>query len=180
LTSEATESVVSGGGLPRFELAAHNCFGCGTLNANGLQVVHHVEPGQSWTELALDRRFEGWQGIIHGGILCTLLDEVMAWALVGDDKWGVTARLSVEFKRPVDVGRRVRAIGQVSRARRRLVETTGQILDLDSGAILATATGLYLAADGARKAQLRQQYGFRRIDVPGSVDGAETRAAPNP
>jgi uncharacterized protein (TIGR00369 family) len=180
LTSEATESVVTGGGLPRFELAAHNCFGCGTLNANGLQVVHHVEPGQSWTELALDRRFEGWQGVVHGGILCTILDEVMAWALVGDDKWGVTARLSVEFKRPVEVGRRIRAIGTVSRARRRLIETTGQILDLDSGAILATATGLYLAADDTRKGELREQYGFRRVDVPDSVDRAGASAGRNP
>jgi uncharacterized protein (TIGR00369 family) len=181
LTSEATEAgVVTGGGLPRFELAAHNCFGCGTLNANGLQVVHHVEPGRSWTELALDRRFEGWQGVVHGGILCTILDEVMAWALVGDDNWGVTARLSVEFKRPVEVGRRIRAIGQVSRARRRLVETTGQIVDLDSGEILALGTGLYLVADDARKGVLREQYGFRRIDAPGSVDRASASAKRNP
>jgi uncharacterized protein (TIGR00369 family) len=181
LTSEATDSgIVTGGGLPRFELAAHNCFGCGTLNANGLQVVHHLEPGRSWTELDLDRRFEGWQGVVHGGILCTILDEVMAWALVGQDMWGVTARLSVEFKRPVEVGRRIRAIGQVSRARRRLVETTGQITDLDSGAILATATGVYVAADERRKGELREQYGFRRIDAPGSVDHVAAPAGRNP
>ena len=37
--------------------------------------------------------------------MCTLLDEVMAWALVDHDHWGVTARMSVEFKRPVPIGR---------------------------------------------------------------------------
>ncbi|MDQ6796074.1 MAG: PaaI family thioesterase [Chloroflexota bacterium] len=182
MTSEVTApGVVTGAGVPRFELAAHNCFGCGTLNANGLQVVHHIEPGRSWTELTLDRRFEGWQGVIHGGILCTILDEVMAWALVGRDMWGLTARMSVEFKRPVEVGRRIRAIGEVSRARRRVVETTGQILDLDSGAILATATGVYVAADETRRGKLREQYGFRLVDAPGGVDGpAPDPQGPNP
>jgi uncharacterized protein (TIGR00369 family) len=181
LTSEVTApGIVTGAGVPRFELAAHNCFGCGTLNANGLQVVHHVEPGRSWTELALDRRFEGWQGLVHGGILCTILDEVMAWALVGEDKWGVTARMSVEFKRPVEVGRGIRAVGEVTRARRRLVETSGQILDLDSGAILATATGVYVAANDARKGELREQYGFRAIDAPGGVDHATAPARRTP
>jgi uncharacterized protein (TIGR00369 family) len=182
LTSEVTApGVVSGAGVPRFELAAHNCFGCGTLNANGLQVVHHIEVGRSWTELMLDRRFEGWQGVIHGGILCTILDEVMAWALVGQDMWGLTARMSVEFKRPVEVGRRIRAIGEVFRARRRVIETTGQIVDLDSGAILATATGVYVAADDTRRDKLREQYGFRLVDAPGSVDGtAADPQGPNP
>jgi acyl-coenzyme A thioesterase PaaI-like protein len=93
----------------RFEFAAHNCFACGTLNAGGLGLVLHVEPGRAWVELALDRRFEGWEGTIHGGILCTVLDEVMAWALVGEDNWGVTARMAVEFKRPVGVGVPIRA-----------------------------------------------------------------------
>ena len=64
----------------------------------------NLEPGRCWTELEMPRRFEGWEGIIHGGILCTILDEVMAWALVQDDSWGVTARMSVDFRRPVTVG----------------------------------------------------------------------------
>ena len=100
----------------RFEFAAHNCFGCGTLNAGGIGMALHVEAGRAWTEMALERRFEGWDGVIHGGILCAILDEVMAWALVGEDNWGVTARMSVEFKRPVEVGT-VRPIGSVDRGR---------------------------------------------------------------
>jgi acyl-coenzyme A thioesterase PaaI-like protein len=149
----------------RFEFAAHNCFGCGSLNAQGLGLVVHVEPGRAWIESSLDRRFEGWQGVIHGGILCTILDEVMAWALVGEDNWGVTARMAVEFRRPVEVGAPIRAEGWITRARRRIVDTAGQIVDPASGSVLATATGVYLAADSARKQDLRARYAFRAVEA---------------
>ena len=120
---EARPAIDTPGG--RFEFVPHNCFACGTLNAGGLGLALHVEPGRSWTELALDRRFEGWEGVVHGGILCTILDEVMAWALVGEDNWGVTARMTVDFRRPVDVGAPIRAEGWITRSRRRIVDTAG-------------------------------------------------------
>ena len=114
----------------RFEFAPHHCFACGSLNANGLQLDLHVEPGRCWTEFALDNRFEGWEGIVHGGILCTILDEVMAWALVGEDNWGVTARMNVAFRRPVLVGTTVRAEGWITDGRRRVVATAARIVDV--------------------------------------------------
>jgi uncharacterized protein (TIGR00369 family) len=153
-------------GVPRFEIAPHHCFACGSLNTTGMQLALHVEPGRSWVELALEPRFQGWDGIAHGGILCTILDEVMAWALVGQDSWGLTARLAVDFKRPVTVGQALRAEGQVTRSRRRLVETSGQVLDRASGDVLATATGLYVAAGEARKEELRRRYGWRPLGDP--------------
>jgi acyl-coenzyme A thioesterase PaaI-like protein len=155
----------------RFEFAAHNCFACGTLNTSGLGLALHLEPERCWTELELDRRFEGWDGIAHGGIISTILDEVMAWSLAGSDNWGVTARLSVEFRHPVLIRTRIRAEGQVTRSRRRLVETAARVVDVASGVELATATGVYVAADAARKQELQARYGFRRLDTddPGAV-----------
>jgi acyl-coenzyme A thioesterase PaaI-like protein len=129
-----------------------------------MQLQLHVERDRAWTELSIERRFEGWDGIAHGGVLCTILDEVMAWALVGQDNWGVTARLSVDFKQPVQVGQAIRAEGWVGRARRRLVETHGRIVDARTGEELATGEALYVAADDARKAELQARYGFRVID----------------
>ena len=167
MTSDAparSPGPVAGAGVPRFELTPHNCFACGTLNTSGMQLELHVERDRAWTELTLERRFQGWDGIAHGGILCTVLDEVMAWALVGQDNWGVTARLDVDFKRPIEVGRSIRAEGWIARARRRLVETHGHIVDAATGKELATGQGIYLAADEKRKAELQARYGFRFID----------------
>jgi len=133
-------------------------------------LVLHVEPGRAWTELTPDRRFEGWEHVIHGGILCTILDEVMAWALVGEDNWGLTARISVQFKRPVMVGVPIRAEGWVTRSRRRVVETAARIVDAETGVEAATATGTYVAADAQRKQDLRDRYGYRPVDPTGPVD----------
>jgi acyl-coenzyme A thioesterase PaaI-like protein len=170
--------------LPRFELRPHNCFACGSLNAHGLHLVLHVEHDRSATELTLDKSFEGWDGIAHGGIICTILDEVMAWSLVGSDNWGVTARMTVTFKRPVAIGRRLRAEGSITRERRRLIETVSQLTDAETGEILATAEGVYVAADGDRKRELRELYGFRLIGqvepVPDGAADAGTTPDPTP
>ena len=149
----------------RFEFAEHNCFACGTLNSNGLGLVLHLEHERSWTSLVLDRRFEGWEGIAHGGIVSTILDEVMAWSLVASDNWGVTARLAVEFRKPVPIETRLRAEGWVTRARRRVVDTAARMVDLETGVELATATGVYVAADTDRKRELQERYGFRRLET---------------
>lgn len=154
----------------RFEFAAHNCFACGTLNAHGLHLDLHLEPGRAWTELTLEQRFEGWEGIAHGGIVTMILDEVMAWSLVASDNWGVTARLAVEFRRPVPVGARIRGEGWVTESRRRMVDTAARVIDVASGAELATATGAYVAAGAARKQELQARYGFRRLEaVPEAI-----------
>ena len=148
------------------DVAAHQCFACGSLNEHGMHLVMHVEGGRSWTELELEPRFAGWEGIAHGGIVCTILDEVMAWSLAASDAWGVTARMAVDFKRPIEVGTPLRAEGHVTRQRRRIVDTAATIIDRRDGTILATATATYLAADAARQAELRARYGFPPAGVP--------------
>jgi acyl-coenzyme A thioesterase PaaI-like protein len=155
-------------GTPRYEVAPHNCFACGSLNTHGLHLELHVEPRRSWTQVALAPEFQGWDGIAHGGVVCTILDEVMAWSLAADDAWGVTARMSVDFRRPVPLGRAIRAEGFVTRMRRRLVETAGRLVNAETGEELAAATGLYVVADDARKRELRERYGFRLVPETGS------------
>lgn len=162
-------------GIPRFAIEPHHCFACGSLNETGMRLDLHVERGRSWVELTLEPRFQGWDGIAHGGILCTILDEVMAWALVGEDNWGLTARLNVDFKRTVEVGQALRAEGWITRSRRRVVDTAGHVVDARTGAVLATATGVYLAADERRKAELRRRYGWTPLsDTSDAVERARS------
>jgi uncharacterized protein (TIGR00369 family) len=162
LTSEALTLDTIRHSAGRISIRPHHCFACGTLNDHGLHLELHAEDGQCWTELTLPERFAGWEGIAHGGIVTTILDEVMAWALIEHDHWGVTARMSVEFKRPVPVGSRVRGEGRVVEAKRRVVTAAGRLLDAD-GQVLATSEGLYVAAPEAKKTELKARYGFRII-----------------
>lgn len=142
-----------------FRLRPHHCFACGELNEIGLHLQLNLERGRCWTELQLPRRFEGWEGLIHGGILCTILDEVMAWSLVAQDNWGVTARMSVTFRKPVTVGRAIRAEGWITEDRRRIHVTAGRIVDASTGEELALAEATYVAASESRKRELKQNYG---------------------
>jgi uncharacterized protein (TIGR00369 family) len=143
-----------------FRIRPHNCFACGELNEVGLHLQLNLEPERCWTELVMPGRFEGWEGIIHGGILCTVLDEVMAWALVVHDNWGVTARMSIDFRRPVSVGQSIRAEGWIKEARRRIQVTAGRIVDAETGVELATAEATYVAASESRKRELKERYGL--------------------
>jgi uncharacterized protein (TIGR00369 family) len=152
-----------------FRVRPHHCFACGELNEIGLHLQLRLEPGHCTTELALPRQFEGWEGVIHGGILCTILDEVMAWSLVAQDNWGVTARMSVDFKKPATVGRRVRAEGWMVEDRRRIHRTAGRIVDAETGDELVTAQATYVAATGDKKRELKRSYG---VLTPGDEPNA--------
>jgi acyl-coenzyme A thioesterase PaaI-like protein len=159
----------------RFVFEPHRCFACGELNEHGLRLALHADASGCWTELTLDPVFQGWDGIAHGGILCTILDEVMAWSVIGRDTWGVTARMSVDFKRPVPVGRRLRAEGIVTSANRRFLRTSGRLTDADTDELLATSEGTYMAAPAERLAELKARYRLRpaddTADMTAGVDG---------
>ncbi len=154
----------------RFVLTPHACFACGQLNVHGLHLDLHSVDGRCWTELTLPERFQGWEGIAHGGIIATILDEVMAWAIIDQDAWGVTARMTIEFKLPVHVGMRIRGEGWVVRARRRLVEAAGRLVDAETGDELATSEALYVAAPEERKRELKARYAFRAVPEDGATD----------
>ena len=75
--------------------------------------------------------------------------------------------MTVDFKRPVRLGARIRAEGWITRQRRRLIDTAARLLDLETGELLATAEAIYVAADPDRKRQLKERYRFRLVPGPG-------------
>lgn len=149
----------------RIEVSPHHCFVCGDLNAHGLRLAILTAGGRAWSELTLGREHEGWEGIAHGGILAALLDEVMGWALFEHDCWGVTAELTTRYRRPVEVGRRIRAEGWVTGVRRRVFHTAGRIVDAADGTLLCEAEAVYIAAPAEKRAALKARYGFRLVPV---------------
>jgi acyl-coenzyme A thioesterase PaaI-like protein len=171
LTSERAAAPSSRrAGLAGFQFEPHHCFACGELNYHGLQLVLHADETGCWTELTLPDRFQGWDSVAHGGIVATLLDEVMAWSVIGRDTWGVTARLNVAFKHPIPIGRPIRAEGWVTDDRRRTIHTAGRIFETGSKRVLATGEGVFMAAPPDQLEQLKARYRLRPVDAPGSVD----------
>ena len=146
-----------------FEFEPHRCFACGELSEGGLRLVLHTSPEGAWTETTLASTFQGWDAVAHGGIVCTLLDEVMAWSVIGQGTWGVTARLNVAFRRPIATGRAVRAEGWVVEDHRRAIRTAGRVLDPATGEELATAEGTFMALPADQLERLKARYGMRRV-----------------
>jgi len=123
-----------------------NCFACGSDNPHGLRLkFHYFRPGTCQAEFVPEQRHQGWKGILHGGIVSTLLDEALAHAVGGADGGGgasgaVTAELTVRFKKPVRIGSRIILTGKMENDQGRMVEAVSELTD-ENGLLLASARG---------------------------------------
>lgn len=121
----------------------HGCFGCGERNPIGLRLAFYRD-GERRIRSGFTPRIEheGYAGLTHGGIVATLLDEAMSWAVTALGWMAVTTRMELRYRRPVPVGAPVTVIGEVTRDGRRIVETRGEIRDAD-GNLLVEASGAF-------------------------------------
>ena len=121
------------------------CFCCGTDNERGLHLsITYPEKGAAETSLEVPQWFTGWKNMTHGGLLATLLDEIMAHACVGMAQRAVTAEITVRFQKAVESGAQIRARGKVEEARGRVLMTRGWLYD-SAGTVVAEATGRFIA-----------------------------------
>ena len=122
----------------------HGCYVCGQDNPIGLQLKFQLEGQQVVGRFLPRNEHGGFQGIVHGGLLMSVLDEVMFWApsiAAGRMYWSAT--VEVRFEAPARVGVALTARAKVERLRSKLAETCGTITDAD-GRLIACATGKYL------------------------------------
>jgi uncharacterized protein (TIGR00369 family) len=121
-----------------------HCFCCGKQNSRGLQLeFRYPEKGKAETELAIPEYFTGWKKITHGGLLAMLLDETMAHSCISQAVTGVTVDIQVRYLKPVEVGKRIRVFGQVSKVKSRIIETEASVHD-ETGEVVATASARFL------------------------------------
>ncbi len=78
------------------------CFACGCQNPDGLQMEFYTDNEQLYSFHELPAKMAGWDKTIHGGIVSTVLDEIMGWGVIYlCKKIGVTQKITVEFVKPV-------------------------------------------------------------------------------
>ena len=138
----------------------HGCFGCGRLNPHGLRLRFSLVDQGAAVQAAFTPRpqDEGYGGVVHGGIVATLLDEVMAWACYARDAWVVTATIQIRYRRPVEVGTPLIALGRVARDRGRILEAAGELRRAADGALLAEATATFARVPEAQAEVWRTRY----------------------
>lgn len=118
------------------------CFVCGDKNPIGLAVKFYEKEGGAAAEFEPQTLLEGYKGLLHGGILSALLDEVMIKAVLVKGIYCVTAELRVRYKKPALVAERLWLFGRIEKENDRIYTTKGWAKG-KQGEIIAEAQGKY-------------------------------------
>lgn len=129
---------------PLAHVANNRCFGCGPANPTGLQLDFlRDEDGAVVCLAEVSDAFCGHPGYLHGGIIATLLDEIMSKAARAGGWTAMTRHLEVDYLRPVPSSAPLRLEGRVVRSEGRKHWVEAQILDAGKKT-LARAKGLFV------------------------------------
>jgi len=122
------------------------CFVCGKDNPRGFQIrVRYLEADlAAETELSLPREYQGWAGVIHGGILSTLLDEMMAHAVWHFAGPGLTLSMEVRFHAPLKPGEAVLVRGELHTTNGSRRQAAGEVIRLADGVRIASGKSRFL------------------------------------
>ena len=139
--------------LPRLdaEYTAKFCFACSQENPIGLK-LKPVQDGEKVTaEFTAGEFHQGWDNIIHGGILYTLLDEVTAYAMLCRGiELGVTAKSEIRFKQLAPINQPIQASAWVTKLTKRLVEAKG-VLSLKDNTVIVDGNFLFYVLRQSKK-----------------------------
>jgi acyl-coenzyme A thioesterase PaaI-like protein len=90
-------------------------------------------------------QFQGFPGVVHGGILATLLDETLNRTAMAEGRWMMTGRLEIRFRSAAPLGRMLRVTARKLASRSRMVQAVGEIVLADEQqTVIATAEGTFL------------------------------------
>ena len=90
------------------------CFACGKNNPEGLHMKFYTDEESVFSKLIIPETKRGWDQVVHGGILSTILDEIMAWtAIYLTRSFMLTKNMTVTYLKPVHIEKQVSTIGWV-------------------------------------------------------------------
>ena len=134
---------------PMPHTAQNRCFGCGAANPIGLHLEFFLAPdGAVLADKTLAESYEGPPGIVHGGMIATLLDEAMSKSVRAQGVRAVTRRLEVEYLLPVPSRAPIRLEARLVRSQSRKYWTEASLSDA-AGTLLARSTGLFIRIPGS-------------------------------
>jgi acyl-coenzyme A thioesterase PaaI-like protein len=125
------------------------CFICGLENPVGLHLhIYEIEPGVIETKYIAPDHFQGYPGVLHGGIVAAILDEVSGRAHMGSDpmqpRFMFTGKLEIKYRKNVPIGKLLKIIGKAGKVKGKLVESWAGIYDNETDELLAEANALHI------------------------------------
>ena len=153
------------------KLQGHNCFACGTANPIGLNLQFYNLGNEVCSEISLGKNHEGWENMAHGGIVSTLLDEVMSWTIMYFKRiFLVTRKMDIKYIRPVLIGTPLTVKGRVLdeseppkiKARAEIRDNEGHLLVRSSAEFVAVSgEKLSLVSEGLKEEMVALFKGFK-------------------
>lgn len=125
---------------------SRHCFVCGLANPFGLQLrFYRTGAGEVTAEYNVPEQYQGFPGVVHGGITAAMLDEVAARAHMDSDppRFMYTARLEIKYRQNVPVGQTLRLVGRAGKSKGRTATSSARIYGPDGG-LLAEAEALLI------------------------------------
>lgn len=135
-----TESVTK----PNLQPNSRHCFVCGLENQHGLQLrFRETGPGEVTAEYTVPEHFQGYPGVVHGGIITAMLDEVTGRAHINSKhtRFMFTAKMEIRFRKNVPIGQPLKIVGQIEKSKSRMASSIGKIYGPE-GDLLAEAKAL--------------------------------------
>ncbi len=127
----------------------NNCFACGKENPIGMRIDRERADGKSLVSWTPRSEFEGYHKVLHGGIVCTLLDEAMAHAALSLAPNCATAEMKVRFREPVRTDEPLEVAGEVVDRKWHVLYAEARVIQ--GGRVKATATGKFASLPEGKK-----------------------------
>lgn len=126
--------------------AATMCFACGPDNPIGLRISFELKDGVCSGEFTADENHVGYENTVHGGIIFTALDDVMANVLYLQNIKAHTARCEIRYRKALQVGQAVRLRGWIENERRRLIVLRGEVRLASDDSMVAECEASFMLA----------------------------------
>lgn len=125
---------------------SRSCFVCGVDNPYGLKLdFYETNPGRVVVDTVIPDHYQGYPSIVHGGIVACLVDEALGRAQMGNDvdnpRFMYTAKLSVEYRKPVPTNMPIRIVGVAVKTKNRFATSKAEIYG-PNGDLLVSAEAL--------------------------------------
>jgi len=120
------------------------CFACGPENVHGLKMEFYTDEESLFSDINIPEHLCGWDNLIHGGVISTILDEIMAWTgIYLLKKVVVTKSMNVEFLKPLYITDKLKAEGKIFQINKRTEGVMHGFIFNQKGDLCAKATGYY-------------------------------------
>ena len=120
------------------------CFACGINNPIGLRILFTLADERVTAHFTPNENHVGYENTVHGGIIYSALDDVMANCLYLQDIKAHTARCEIRYRQALEVGQTINLTGWIENRRRRLVVLKGEARLADGDMLIADCEASFM------------------------------------